>query len=197
MQKIPSSLQPVSTGHLGPWASPPNGIAGAGAAAVGGGAEPGTGMDKAAAAAALDVHVGCSWSLTSTTWFQSISQRLFYKIIGLPYVSIKIKSTSTNHWPLQSESNGVKRHSAIREFVVITLSWELARVTSKWVIIRAFFADLSVWLLLISIMAARKHVFNLGGVATESQEMGFMFMAPTVSSHFTRKLTSPTLGNGK
>ena len=46
-------------------------------------------------------------------------------------------------------------------------------------------------------MVARKHVFNLGGIATQSQEMGFMFMAPTVSSHFTRKLTSPTLGNGK
>ena len=43
-------------------------------------------------------------------------------------------------------------------------------------------------------MVARKDVFNLGGVATQSQEMGFMFMAPTVSSHW--KLTSPTLGKG-
>ena len=71
-------LSNQSQPNLGPWASPPNGIAGAGAAAVGfSGAEPGTGMDKAAAAAALDFHMGRSWSLTSTTWVQSISQRLF------------------------------------------------------------------------------------------------------------------------
>ena len=42
--------------------------------------------------------------------------------IRLPYVSLKIKSTSTNHCPVQGESKGVTRHLAIRDFVVITLS---------------------------------------------------------------------------